>query len=981
MKISKNRQTLFFIVSSYFVISTLYIIFSDKLLLYLFRNDTSNTLFHEIQSYKGIAFILSTAVILFGILRKRDAITEKYIENLKNNKLKYNNLFKNMLHGVIYTTTDGLILAVNKAFLDILDTTDEEVVGQSIYSQKWKLIRGDNTPLDPFENQIKTGIETRKPVRDEIIGFLNPKTNAYLWLKINSVLEFNSNDKEPYRVLITVDDITSLKNTQDKLENTQKEIKDSLERIALSEFLLKEANTMAKIGVYEINTKKDSMHFSDEMYNIFNIPLEQEYPLEATRNAFKKQSKVLLTKVVKECMEKGFPFDVELEIELPEKETSWTRLKGKPIYDKNNEIIGRRGILQDITDTKKAQLELELSKNRLQASLELVKENEYLLKEAGRMANIGYWGYDKKTDTINWSDNLHKIYGTDPKKGVPDINMILSVFNEESKQRLIKATLNLTTNGVPYEIELQMTNFKNEKKWLRNIGEAIYNDKNEIIGRRGVSQDITQEKIKQQLLDQKNERLSDLHESLNLAQKLSHVGSWKWDMTTDKAEWSDEMYNIYGVTKESFYPSNKNVTKFVLSEDLHKLELGIASLLIDKMFVPFEFRIQRPSGEIRHLYIQALKKNSEENIFGVTKDITEQKLAMSKVEEAEKMYRLLADNANDMICLHELNSTFKYISPSIKTLLGYETSDFIGKQIFDLVHKEDITPLKKAIKKSLLKDTGADTFIYRAFHKKGHVVWLESLGSTIFKDKKLISFITSTRDITQWVLAKKEIQEYQTSLQKLTTEITLIEEKQKKEIATNIHDHLSQSLVISRMRISEMKKKPELKKINEDLLFLETHIYEALENSRKITYELSPPVLYQLGIIDALNWFLDNTETTHKIECQINSNTTNIKFSDVKSILLYRSIQEVITNIIKYANASLITLDINKNNNKIDFLITDNGVGFDTSILNKQHHNHSGSGFGLFTVKERIKNIQGEFSIISKTNTGTIVKIIVPLTE
>ena len=724
MKISKSRQTLLLIVVSYFVISSLYIIFSDIFLLYLFQNDTSNTLLHEIQSYKGIAFILLTALILFSILKKRDAITEKHIHHLKNNKLKYNNLFMNMLHGVVYTTTDGLILAANKAFIDILDTTEEQIIGQSIYSPIWKPIRGDNTPLEPFENPIKIGIETKKPVRDEIIGFLNPKTDKCLWLKFNSVLEFNTNNKEPYRVLITVDDITSLKNTQDELEKTQKEINESLKRVALSEFLLKEANTMAKIGVYEINSKNDSMHFSDEMYNIFNIPLEQEYPLEATRNAFKKQSKILLSKVVEECMEKGIPFDVELEIELSKKQTSWARLKGKPIYDEKNKIIGRRGILQDITDSKKAQLELELSKNKLQDSLELVKENEYLLKEAGRMANIGYWGYDKQTDTISWSNNLHQIYGTDPKEDVPDINMILSVFNEESRQRLIKATLNLTNNGVPYEIELQMTNFKNEKRWLRNIGEAIYNDKNEIIGRRGVSQDIT-----------------------------------------------------------------------------------------------------------------------------------------------------------------------------------------------------------------------------------------------------------------QWILAKKEIQEYQASLQKLTTEITLIEEKQKKEIATNIHDHLSQSLVISRMRISEMKKKPELKKINEDLLFLETHIYEALENSRKITYELSPPVLYQLGIIDALNWFLDNTETTHKIKCQISSNTTDIKFSDVKSILLYRSIQEIITNIIKYANASLITLDINKNKHKIDFLITDNGVGFDASILNKQHHNHTGSGFGLFTVKERIKNIQGEFSLKSGINTGTIVKIIVPLTE
>jgi signal transduction histidine kinase len=207
----------------------------------------------------------------------------------------------------------------------------------------------------------------------------------------------------------------------------------------------------------------------------------------------------------------------------------------------------------------------------------------------------------------------------------------------------------------------------------------------------------------------------------------------------------------------------------------------------------------------------------------------------------------------------------------------------------------------------------------------------------------------------------------------------LIEEKQKKEIASNIHDHLSQSLVISKMKINELKKNPQLKLIDEDLKFIEMHISEALENSRKITYELSPPVLYQLGIVDALNWLLDDVEVTHKIACLVNSNVTNIKLSDIKAILLYRSIQEVITNSIKYANASLITLNIDKNNLGVDIFITDNGVGFDTSAL-KNLRNHSGSGFGLFTVQERIRNIQGKFTIASEINVGTSVKIFIPLT-
>ena len=478
---------------------------------------------------------------------------------------------------------------------------------------------------------------------------------------------------------------------------------------------------------------------------------------------------------------------------------------------------------------------------------ELVEENEYSLKEAGRMAQMGYWRYNDQTDAIFWSEAIHQIYGSDPEKGVPEIQVILNVFEQKSRQKLIEATVILAKNGIPFDIELQLTNLKNEKRWIRNIGEPLYNSKNEIIGRRGVSQDIT-----------------------------------------------------------------------------------------------------------------------------------EQKLTRNKIEKAEEMYRLLADHTSDLICLQEPDSSFKYISPSIKNLLGYEQSALLGEKLLDIIHKDDLKPLKDLMKQKMLGANDMDAYTIRVLHKEGHFVWLEFLTSPVYKNKKISYYVSSARNITRWVLAKQEIQEYQTSLQEMTVEITLIEEEQKKEIASNIHDHLSQSLVISKMRINQLKKNPQLKMIEDDLKFIEEHISEALDNSRKITYELSPPVLYQLGIIDALNWLLEKVEENHKIGYRINSNLSSLKLDDAKSILLYRSIQEIINNTIKYANATLITLDINKNNLGLDILMTDNGVGFDTSVLNN-HRNHTGSGFGLFTVQERIRNIQGKFTIVSKVNTGTTVKFFIPL--
>jgi PAS domain S-box-containing protein len=1089
--------------------------------------------------------------------------------------------------------------------------------------------------------------------------------NEKLWIRNIGQPIYNDKNEIIGRRGVT-QDITESKTAQLALELSRKEIQTTLELLEIRKYSMDEASKVAKIGYHEYDIATDTFIWSEYLYYIFGLDPEEDILLrKEILTFFDDESRKKMKKATLDLDSKGIPYDLELKIINGRNEEVWVRNVTQPVYNQQNEIIARRGVTLDITASKKAQFALELSKQKIEAALELVKENEYSLKEAGRLAKIGYWSYDKQTDIIFWSKAVHEIYGNNPKDGIPELDIILSCFDNESSKKLVDATVALASKGVPFEIELEMTNLRNEKRWILNMGEPIFNDKKEVVGRRGVSQDITQRKLKQKTLDKQHEKLSVLNNALNEAQRLSHVGSWEWNMTTDKAEWSDEMYNIYGVTKDHFYPSNENVTKTILPEDIHKIEQGINSLLVDKLFIPFEFRIRRPSGEIRHLYIAALKQNSKEGVFGVTKDITEQKIieesnliirkryqklfnnaavsiwnedlslvfdkidelkkqgvlnitkhleqqpevlfsflekliinkvnkatlklfkaknnkdfldnihqtfgtgadkvfgklieavwnnkksftsevnyrtlkgdefaailsvpipqtkierktvpisiqsiqsvkeaefakkesinrlneaqklakigswlftpstqeiiwsdetfniwgfdsnkaapkfmpllnlvhkndrklfissytnvtikgtsydiefriclpnhkekwirsickpifddigkvmslkgvnqditaqkkAKEKIKKADEMYRVLTDNSNDLICLQEPDSTFKYISPSIKTLLGYEPSDFLGKKIFSLVHKEDVKQLKENIKKRVHSRDYHNAISFRVQHKNGHFVWLEFLSSPVYKGKEISYFVTTSRDITLWVKAKEEIQEYQTSLQKMTTEITMIEEKQKKEIASNIHDHLSQSLVISKMRINELKKNPQLKVIDEDLKFIETHISEALENSRKITYELSPPVLYQLGIIDALNWLLDDVEATHKVACQFNSNVNDIKLSDVKSIILYRSIQEVIKNAIKYANASLITLNFDKDDHGIYILIYDDGIGFDTTVL-KNLHNHSGSGFGLFTVQERIKNIQGKFTIESKINVGTSVKIFIPL--
>ena len=931
--------------------------------------------------------------------------------------------------------------------------------------------------------------------------------------------------------------ITASKKAQEELELSNQKIETTLKLLEKKEYSLRKASEIAKIGYQEYDNATGVFIWSDYVYDILRFDIKKGIPSrEDVIAIFDDESVERYTKATQELIKNGTPLDCELRLVTKDKEEIWVRNVGQPVYNKQNEIIGRRGILQDITVAKKAQFELEHSKEEIQTSLDLLEMSEYSKNEASKMAKIAHLEYDMASDTSVWSEYLYVIFGLDPKLPLPPLKEIMSFLDEDSQKKLKKLTLDLELNGTPYDVEFKLINTRNEKIWARMIVEPLYNEHGIVVGRRGVLQDITErkqieqehlrvednyrrlfdnatvsiwnedftsifkeievlrtlqilnikvyleqhpwllnalleklmvnsvnaatlklfkvknheeflvnfsktlgtgaEKIFENLIEAiwnyekvflsevnfrtlegdefaalvsipipqteieqktvpvsiqsiqsiKDAKLSELEslEKLKEAQELAQVGSWTHNVLTEKSEWSEETLRIWG-----FDLNKPTLGQVEILNRIHKDDLNFFKHTVDLLYakgIPYdiEFRICLPNNVEKTIRAICKPIFNENNVIislkGTNQDITAQKEARREIEKAEEMYRIITDNSNDLICLHEINSTFKYISPSIYNLLGYKQSELLGKNVFGIVHKSDIKALKKVMVQRKFSNMYTDTFSCRVLHKKGHYIWLEFLSSPVYKDNEISSYVSSARDITQWVLAKQEIEEYQTSLQKLTTEMTLIEEKQKKEIATNIHDHLSQSLVISKMKINELKKRPQLKLIDEDLRFIETHISEALENSRKITYELSPPVLYQLGIVEALNWLFDNVETTHKIACVVNSNVDNINLDEVKSILLYRSIQEVLTNAIKYASASLITLDLDKNNLGLDIFITDNGVGFNTSILNNLH-NHSGSGFGLFTVQERIRNIQGKFTIKSKINMGTTVKIFIPLSK
>ncbi len=237
-------------------------------------------------------------------------------------------------------------------------------------------------------------------------------------------------------------------------------------------------------------------------------------------------------------------------------------------------------------------------------------------------------------------------------------------------------------------------------------------------------------------------------------------------------------------------------------------------------------------------------------------------------------------------------------------------------------------------------------------------------------------FLAEQRHFESESLRVKEKQ-YIKQLQSTLKELVSIEEKERKIIAEELHDTVTQTLGFG---ISKFKNAIGDKLLQEDRQFLEVQqIFEqALEEVRSLTVQISSPTLHFLSFEEALEDLAFEVRSKHGIQINFSNKIEKpLNLKDSLQTILYRSVRELFMNTIKHSKSNEVILKISMEDESLHINFEDNGIGFDSSILN----NNSKSSFGLFSINERIKILNGQFQIDSESGKGTKIGITVPLRE
>jgi len=227
--------------------------------------------------------------------------------------------------------------------------------------------------------------------------------------------------------------------------------------------------------------------------------------------------------------------------------------------------------------------------------------------------------------------------------------------------------------------------------------------------------------------------------------------------------------------------------------------------------------------------------------------------------------------------------------------------------------------------------------------------------------------------------AQVQLLGYQKQLKLLASQLSLAEERERHRIATELHDRVCQSLVMSKFKLQQISESEVDGSLMENLVKICEYLDHVIQSTRLLTFDLSYPILYELGFEAAVAEWLTEQIEQHGISTEFVDDGRHKPLESDICILLFRSVRELLTNVIKHSHARNVKVVSQKIDGRIRVEIADDGVGFDPSGFSASAKKAVVSG--LFSIRERLEQLGGSVEVDSETGRGTKIKIEAPLKQ
>ena len=375
-------------------------------------------------------------------------------------------------------------------------------------------------------------------------------------------------------------------------------------------------------------------------------------------------------------------------------------------------------------------------------------------------------------------------------------------------------------------------------------------------------------------------------------------------------------------------------------------------------------------------------------------DITEREQA----EASQARLAAIVEYSEDAIIGKDINGTITSWNQGAQRLFGYTDQEAVGQQIMILI-PPDREDEELRIMERVRRGESTDQFETVRRRKDGRLVNVSMTVSPI-KDTQgvVIGASKIARDITE----RKEVQarllrsgvelegavqaktaelvDSHERLRALTTDLNLTEQRERKRLAAELHDHLAQLLVLGKLKLGQCRRSNESQEKRDELIAETDEVLsDALTYTRTLVADLSPPVLYEFGLAAAFKWLAEKMQR-HGLTVMVHSETEIPKLPDDQTVLLFQSVRELLMNVAKHAKSDTATVRLECRSGELRIEVQDRGVGFQREVVAAAGTAMS-QKFGLFSVRERIQALGGRFELDSVPGQGTKAVLTVKLTK